>query len=123
MRLVPSPMILMVGLPTGLQLIIDNAIPNAVKHDGDTEIQLIVSSSREGVEIAIDGSGVLEIERAAVFKRSIRGSTASSSGPSLGLALVIQQAELHGRNASLHTKPIDGTGLLSRLADNSHNTT
>jgi two-component system, OmpR family, sensor histidine kinase PrrB len=116
--LVPSPTVLMVGLPTGLRLVIDNAIANAVKHGGATEIQLNVSSSSAGVEIAIDdnGTGVPEEERVAVFERFSRGSTASRSGSGLGLALVAQQAELHGGTASLHASPLGGTRLLLRLA-------
>jgi histidine kinase len=116
--LVPSPTVLMVGLPTGLRLVIDNAIANAVKHGGATKIQLNVSSSGEGVEIAIDdnGTGVPEDERAAVFARFSRGSTASRSGSGLGLALVAQQAELHGGTASLHASPLGGTRLLLKLA-------
>lgn len=116
--LVPSPTVLMVGLPTGLRLVIDNAIANAVKHGGANEIWLCVASSSDGVEIAIDdnGSGVPESERAAVFERFSRGSTASRSGSGLGLALVAQQAELHGGTASLHTSPLGGTRLLLKLA-------
>ncbi|MGB8391140.1 sensor histidine kinase [Mycobacterium sp.] len=116
--LVPSPTVLMVGLPTGLRLVIDNAIANAVKHGGANKIQLNVASSSEGVEIAVDdnGTGVPEAERAEVFERFARGSTASRSGSGLGLALVAQQAELHGGTASLHTSPLGGTQLLLRLA-------
>ena len=116
--LVPTPTVLMVGLPTGLRLVIDNAIANAVKHGGATEIRLNVSSSSEGVEIAIDdnGTGVPEEERAAVFERFSRGSTASRSGSGLGLALVAQQAELHGGTAALLASPLGGTRLLLRLA-------
>ena len=116
--LVPSPTVLMVGLPTGLRLVIDNAIANAVKHGGATKIQLTVSSSGEGVEITVDddGIGIPEDERAAVFERFTRGSTASRSGSGLGLALVAQQAELHGGTASLHTSPLGGTRLLLKLA-------
>ncbi|OBK45314.1 sensor histidine kinase KdpD [Mycobacterium sp. 1081908.1] len=116
--LVPSPTVLMVGLPTGLRLVIDNAIANAVKHGGATEIRLYVTSSGEGVEIAVDdnGTGVPESERTAVFERFSRGSTASRSGSGLGLALVAQQAELHGGSASLHSSPLGGTRLLLRLA-------
>jgi two-component system, OmpR family, sensor histidine kinase PrrB len=115
--LVPSPTVLMVGLPTGLRLVIDNAIANAVKHGGASEIRLNVNSSSEGVEIAIDdnGTGVPEDERNAVFERFSRGSTASRSGSGLGLALVAQQAELHGGAASLHASPLGGTRLLVRL--------
>jgi two-component system sensor histidine kinase PrrB len=114
--LVPSPTVLMVGLPTGLRLVIDN-IANAVKHGGASEIRLNVNSSGEGVEIAIDdnGTGVPEDERNAVFERFSRGSTASRSGSGLGLALVAQQAELHGGAASLQASPLGGTRLLVRL--------
>ncbi|MEY8018701.1 sensor histidine kinase [Mycobacterium servetii] len=116
--LLPSPTVLMVGLPTGLRLVIDNAIANAVKHGGATEIQLNVTSSVEGVQITIDdnGTGVPEHERATVFERFSRGSTASRSGSGLGLALVAQQAELHGGEASLHASPLGGTRLLLKLA-------
>jgi two-component system, OmpR family, sensor histidine kinase PrrB len=115
--LVPSPTMLMIGLPTGLRLVIDNAIANAVKHGGASEIRLNVTSSAEGVEIAIDdnGTGIPEEERAAVFERFSRGSTASRSGSGLGLALVAQQAELHGGAASLHASPLGGTRLLVKL--------
>jgi two-component system, OmpR family, sensor histidine kinase PrrB len=115
--LVPSPTVLMIGLPTGLRLVIDNAIANAVKHGGATEIQLNVTTSGEGVEIAIDdnGSGVPEEERTAVFERFSRGSTAARSGSGLGLALVAQQAELHGGAASLHASSLGGTRLVVKL--------
>ncbi|MDT5066685.1 MAG: two-component system, OmpR family, sensor histidine kinase PrrB [Mycobacterium sp.] len=115
--LVPSPSVLMVGLPAGLRLVIDNAIANAVKHGDATEIQLSAISSAEGVEIAIDdnGAGVPEEERAEVFERFSRGTTASRSGSGLGLALVAQQAELHGGTASLGASPLRGARLLLRL--------
>jgi two-component system sensor histidine kinase PrrB len=116
--LAPSPTVLMVGLPTGLRLVIDNAIANAVKHGGANEIQLHVGSSGAGVAIAIDdnGTGIPEAERAAVFERFSRGSTASRAGSGLGLALVAQQAELHGGRASLHESPMGGTRLLLKLS-------
>ena len=103
--LVPSPAVLMVGLPVGLRLVIDNAIANAVKHGGATEVRLGVASSAAGVSVTVDdnGSGVPEGERHTVFERFSRGSTASRSGSGLGLALVAQQAELHGGTASLAT--------------------
>jgi two-component system sensor histidine kinase PrrB len=115
--LVPSPTVLMLGLPTGLRLVIDNAIANAVKHGGATEIQLSAASSADGVEVAVDdnGTGVPKEERAVVFERFSRGSTASRSGSGLGLALVAQQAELHGGTASLEASPLGGARLLLRL--------
>jgi len=115
--LVPAPTVIIVGLPAGLRLAVDNAIANAVKHGGATRVQLSAVSSREGVEIAIDddGGGIPEEERTVVFERFSRGSTASHSGSGLGLALVAQQAELHGGTASLEDSPLGGVRLLLRL--------
>jgi two-component system, OmpR family, sensor histidine kinase PrrB len=115
--LLPSPTVLMLGLPVGLRLVIDNAIANAVKHGGATRVQLSAVSSRAGVEIAVDddGTGVPPEERAAVFERFSRGSTASRSGSGLGLALVAQQAELHSGTAALEASPLGGARLLLRL--------
>jgi len=109
--------VLMVGMPAGLRLVIDNAITNAVKHGGATEIRLAAISSTDGVEITVDdnGLGVPEEERRAVFDRFSRGSTAARSGSGLGLALVAQQAEIHGGTASLETSPMGGARLLLRL--------
>ena len=116
--LVPSPAVLMVGMPVGLRLVIDNAIANAVKHGGAGEVRLAVSSSGKGVEVTVDddGSGVPEEERASVFERFARGSTASRSGSGLGLALVAQQAELHRGTATLGTSPLGGARLTLQLA-------
>jgi two-component system, OmpR family, sensor histidine kinase PrrB len=115
--LVPAPTVIIVGLPAGLRLAVDNAIANAVKHGGATRVQLSAVSSRAGVEIAIDddGVGIPEEERDVVFDRFSRGSTASHSGSGLGLALVAQQAELHGGTASLENSPLGGVRLLLRL--------
>ena len=115
--LVPAPTVIIVGLPAGLRLSVDNAIANAVKHGGANRIQLSAVSSRAGVEIAIDddGVGIPEEERKIVFERFSRGSTASQSGSGLGLALVAQQAELHGGTASLEQSPLGGVRLLLRL--------
>jgi two-component system, OmpR family, sensor histidine kinase PrrB len=115
--LAPSPTCIIVGLPAGLRLTVDNAIANAVKHGGATRVLLSAVSSRAGVEIAIDdnGCGVPDIERQVVFERFSRGSTASHSGSGLGLALVAQQAQLHGGTASLKNSPLGGVRLLLQL--------
>ncbi|RAV11664.1 two-component sensor histidine kinase [Mycolicibacterium sp. GF69] len=115
--LASSTTVLMVGLPAGLRLVVDNAITNAVKHGGATEIRLCAVSSGEGVQITIDdnGSGIPEDERAAVFERFSRGSTAARSGSGLGLALVAQQAELHGGTAAMEASPMGGSRLVLDL--------
>ncbi|MGV0716126.1 HAMP domain-containing sensor histidine kinase [Mycolicibacterium sp. XJ662] len=115
--LVPAPTVIIIGLPAGLRLAVDNAIANAVKHGGATRVQLSAVSSRAGVEIAIDddGVGIPDEERKVVFDRFTRGSTASHSGSGLGLALVAQQAELHGGTATLMDSPLGGVRLLMQL--------
>lgn len=113
----PSPTCLIIGMPAGLRLTVDNAIANAVKHGGATRVQLTAVSSRDGVAITVDddGRGIPEAERAMVFDRFSRGSTASHSGSGLGLALVAQQAELHGGTATLADSPLGGVRLLLQL--------
>ncbi|BBY56576.1 HAMP domain-containing histidine kinase [Mycobacterium koreense] len=115
--LVPSPTCIIIGLPAGLRLAVDNAIANAVKHGGATRVQLSAVSSRAGVEITVDdnGSGLPDDERQMVFERFSRGSTASRSGSGLGLALVAQQAGLHGGTATLEDSPLGGARLALRL--------
>jgi two-component system, OmpR family, sensor histidine kinase PrrB len=115
--LASSTTVLMVGLPAGLRLVIDNAITNAIKHGGATEVRLSADSSGEGVEIVVDdnGAGIPQEERSAVFERFSRGSTASRSGSGLGLALVAQQAELHGGTAAMEFSPMGGARLVLRL--------
>lgn len=115
--LTPSPTCIIIGLPAGLRLAVDNAIANAVKHGGATHVQLSAESARDGVQIAIDdnGTGVPESERNTVFERFARGSTASHSGSGLGLALVAQQADIHGGTATLEDSPLGGARLMLRL--------
>lgn len=115
--LASSTTVLMVGLPAGLRLVIDNAITNAIKHGGATQIRLSAVSSGEGVEIVVDdnGSGIPEEERSAVFERFSRGSTAARAGSGLGLALVAQQAEIHGGTAAMEASPMGGARLVLRL--------
>jgi two-component system sensor histidine kinase PrrB len=115
--LVPAPTVIILGLPAGLRMTVDNAIANAVKHGNATRVQLSAVSSRAGVEIAIDdnGVGIPEEERELVFERFARGSTASHTGSGLGLALVAQQAQLHGGTATLETSPLGGARLMLRL--------
>ena len=116
--LMPSPSVIIVGLPAGLRLAVDNAIANAVKHGGATRIQLSAVSSRAGVEIAIDdnGIGVPEEERKVVFDAVLpRFDGVAVRARASGLALVAQQAELHGGTASLEASPLGGARLLLRL--------
>uniref|UniRef100_UPI0024538E8F sensor histidine kinase n=1 Tax=Nocardia farcinica TaxID=37329 RepID=UPI0024538E8F len=106
------------GLPAGLRLAVDNALANSVKHGGATEA--VVSAHRGadgGIVIAVDdnGRGIPTDERELVFRRFFRGSQASKGGSGLGLALVAQQAQLHGGRAYFDDSPLGGARLVLEL--------
>ncbi|WP_278264638.1 HAMP domain-containing sensor histidine kinase [Nocardia sp. AG03] len=106
------------GLPAGLRLAIDNALTNSVKHGGAT--QAVVSAHRypgDHIVIAVDdnGTGVPPQEREAVFARFARGTNATKGGSGLGLALVAQQAQLHGGHAYFADSPLGGARLVIDL--------
>ncbi|MEV0337119.1 HAMP domain-containing sensor histidine kinase [Nocardia sp. NPDC050717] len=106
------------GLPAGLRLAVDNALTNSVRHGGAT--RAVVSAHRTGADrmvIAVDdnGSGVPPAEREAVFARFARGVNASKGGSGLGLALVAQQAQLHGGSARFEASGLGGARLVLDL--------
>ncbi|MCA2210037.1 HAMP domain-containing histidine kinase [Nocardia sp. NEAU-G4] len=106
------------GLPAGLRLAVDNALTNSVKHGGATEA--VVSAHRVGADrvvIAVDdnGIGVPAGERDRVFERFARGSNATKIGSGLGLALVAQQAQLHGGRAYFENSTLGGARLVLDL--------
>nr|WP_221195224.1 HAMP domain-containing sensor histidine kinase [Hoyosella altamirensis] len=109
------------GLAAGLRLAIDNAITNAVRHGDAEHVELSLHSSTEtkdgGIDITIDddGCGIPAEDRERVFERFTRGSRASAPGSGLGLALVAQQAELHGGEATMSNSPLGGARLTLRV--------
>ncbi|RMB78958.1 sensor histidine kinase [Rhodococcus sp. SBT000017] len=111
--------ITMRALPTGLRLAVDNVIGNAVRHGNATSI--VITAEREGttVRVLIDdnGSGVPLDERETVFGRFERGTRAAKGGSGLGLALVAQQAQLHGGRAWFTDSPLGGARLVLELQD------
>ncbi|MFF2552840.1 ATP-binding protein [Nocardia sp. NPDC058058] len=108
------------GLPTGLRLAIDNALANSARHGGATEA--LVSAHRDPfghIVITVDdnGHGIPAAERATVFERFARGSQAAKGGSGLGLALVAQQAQLHGGRAYFDDGLLGGVRLVLELPD------
>ncbi|MFC4377272.1 sensor histidine kinase [Nocardia halotolerans] len=106
------------GLPAGLRLAVDNALTNSVRHGGATHA--VVSAHRtadERIVIAVDdnGTGVPVAERGTVFARFSRGSNATKGGSGLGLALVAQQAQLHGGRAYFEDSRLGGARLVLEL--------
>ncbi|MGO4203993.1 HAMP domain-containing sensor histidine kinase [Rhodococcus sp. TAF43] len=108
------PSLPMRGLPSGLRLVLENAVTNAVRHGRADRVRITVADNGDrGVTIAVDdnGIGVPEHERATLFERFARGSSAHPEGSGLGLALIAQQASLHGGTAALTDSPLGGARL------------
>ncbi|MFF1946070.1 ATP-binding protein [Rhodococcus qingshengii] len=106
------------GIPSGLRLVLDNAITNALRHGHAKLVRIsLAKNDTHGIDITVDddGIGIPEHERAALFVRFTRGSTAQVEGSGLGLALIAQQAALHGGTADLSESPLGGTRLRLRL--------
>ncbi|MFC9786557.1 ATP-binding protein [Rhodococcus sp. NPDC127528] len=107
------------GIPTGLRLVLDNAVTNAVRHGraGRVLVSVATDPSDGSVTIAVDddGTGIPESERESVFERFVRGAGSRAEGSGLGLAVVAQQAELHGGTATLTDSPLGGARLTLRL--------
>ncbi|WP_280265992.1 sensor histidine kinase [Nocardia wallacei] len=119
-RIDTDPELITRGLPTGLRLAVDNALTNSARHGGATEALVSAHRTPDGfIVISVDdnGHGIAPDERAAVFERFFRGSRASKGGSGLGLALVAQQAQLHGGRAFFDDGTLGGVRLVLMLPD------
>lgn len=108
------------GLPAGLRLAVDNALKNSVKHGEATAAVLAAHRRADGsIVISVDdnGRGIPPGERESVFARFTRGSGAHKGGSGLGLALVAQQAQLHGGRAYFDDGTLGGVRLVLVLPD------
>ncbi|AOW93775.1 hypothetical protein BFN03_16985 [Rhodococcus sp. WMMA185] len=105
----------MTGWPDGIRLAADNLLRNAITHGGATEIELSAvpigtPDNRRMLALRVDDNGVgLPVdERERVLQRFERGRAARQPGSGLGLALVSQQAALHGGNVVLSDSHLGG---------------
>ncbi|WP_067818478.1 HAMP domain-containing sensor histidine kinase [Nocardia inohanensis] len=103
------------GLAAGLRSVLDNAITNAVRHGKAGRIEIAAHETDDLVTLTIDddGSGIPEAQREKVFERFYRSG--SEPGNGLGLALVAQQARLHGGTAVISDSSLGGTRLTLTL--------
>ncbi|WP_280331313.1 HAMP domain-containing sensor histidine kinase [Nocardia wallacei] len=106
------------GLPGGLRSILENAVTNSVRHGHATRIDIIARRAGDHIELTVDdnGTGIPDRDRDRLFDRFTRGDT-TAAGSGLGLALVAQQARLHGGTAQLADGPLGGTRLRVTLRD------
>jgi signal transduction histidine kinase len=98
------------GWPGGLRLAVDNLVRNAVTHALATRVVLAARRQHDTMTIVVDdnGRGLPEEEYQTVLGRFSRGSNAAPGGSGLGLALVAQQAALHGGRIELFNGPLGG---------------
>jgi two-component system sensor histidine kinase PrrB len=98
------------GWPGGLRLAVDNLVRNAIAHGAATRIVLAARRTGDVLTIVVDdnGRGLPADEHEVVLGRFARGSTAAPGGSGLGLALVAQQAALHGGSIELSDGPLGG---------------
>jgi two-component system, OmpR family, sensor histidine kinase PrrB len=98
------------GWPGGLRLAVDNLVRNAVAHAQATRVVLAARRHDQTMTIVVDdnGRGLPDDEHQTVLGRFSRGSNAAPGGSGLGLALVAQQAALHGGDIELSNGPLGG---------------
>jgi two-component system sensor histidine kinase MtrB len=100
-----------------LERIVVNLLANAREHAGGAT-SLSLSSLAEHIEIVIEDSGPglpLE-ERASIFNRFTRGTTAPrGSGSGLGLAIVLEHSKVMGGEVWIEDQPLGGLRFCVRL--------
>ena len=125
------------GWPDGLRLLVDNLLDNALRHgrpNGQVDVALTADDSEAPqrdqsaakptmvcLTVDDDGPGIPADDRQRVFERFARGSS-QAPGSGLGLALVAQQATVHGGHAAIDTAPQGGTRVTVHLASAEHAT-
>ena len=99
------------GWPAGLRLALDNLLDNAALHGrphGTVRARLALLGDTARITVSDDGPGIPPDRRQAMKERFTRGPDAVAAGSGLGLALVEQQAHLHGGTLHLAQAPTGG---------------
>ena len=102
------------GWPEGLRVLLDNLLENAALHAGESarvEVSLDAESNEATLTVDDNGPGIPLNDRVRLFERFERGVTPTPRGSGLGLALVRQQAQLHGGDAHIEDSPLGGARL------------
>jgi two-component system, OmpR family, sensor histidine kinase PrrB len=119
--LAPEDPVMVDGWPEGLRLMIDNLLGNAATHGRAQAVPDVITvglvTGREGVVLSVAdrGPGIEPSERDHVVSRFTRGTSARGAGSGLGLALVEQQARIHGGSLSFSDTPGGGATVTIRL--------
>jgi len=100
-----------------LGAMIRNLVDNAIRYapaGGRVEIEVATQGDKAVLTVTDNGPGIPADERARVFDRFFRGSTANAQGCGLGLSIVKRVAELHQAGVELADAP-GGHGLQVRV--------
>jgi two-component system sensor histidine kinase MtrB len=100
--------------PHAFDRIVSNLLANAVRH-GAPPITISVCRTSEELVITCEdrGAGVASDFVDSLFERFTRGTTRSSEGAGLGLAIAQVYAQAHG--GTIHYEPAEPHGSLFRL--------
>jgi two-component system sensor histidine kinase SenX3 len=104
-------------LVTAVRNLLDNAISYSPPH---TRVTVTVAGTGDFVEISVSdrGHGIPKAEQARIFERFYRIDPARSrrtGGTGLGLAIVKHVAENHGGEATVRSRPGEGSTFTLRL--------
>ncbi|HUP17162.1 MAG TPA: HAMP domain-containing sensor histidine kinase [Acidimicrobiia bacterium] len=103
----PSGPVPVRGWGEGLRMSVDNLIVNAIRHgksaDGIARVLVAVTPADGGTDVVVSdrGPGIPVGDRQKVLERFVRGNTGAGPGSGLGLALVAQQARIHGGSLTI----------------------
>ncbi|MGF1597160.1 MAG: ATP-binding protein [Acidimicrobiales bacterium] len=103
----PDGPVTVTGWRDGLRIMVDNLVANALVHgrsaDGVARVRVELDEWGDRVRLTVTdaGPGIPAAERTAVLERFVRGEGVTGSGSGLGLAMVDQQARLHGGSLTI----------------------
>ena len=107
-RLSVKPVPMINGWSEGLRLAVDNLLDNAAVHGAHSVDVTLTPADGVTLSVADDGPGIPASLRDDMKRRFVRGPETSAVGSGLGLALVDQQASLHGGVFSLGESAVGG---------------
>ncbi|WP_342049776.1 MULTISPECIES: sensor histidine kinase [unclassified Cupriavidus] len=103
---------------TDLRMLVKNLIDNAIRYGGAgcrVDVSVRRLDGHAEIEVADDGPGIPESERARVFDRFYRGGATDEEGSGLGLAIVQTVVDNLGGSVTLSGRADGGHGLVARI--------